>query len=72
MEIVTSWMRTGMRNEAEKLVLRQLNRRFGPIETEIEQRIQALSIDRVEDLSDALLDFSDHAQLLYWLEQNNA
>ena len=57
MEIVTSWMRTGMRNEAEKLVLRQLNRRFGPIEAELEQRIQALSIDRVEDLSDALLDF---------------
>jgi hypothetical protein len=72
MEIVTSWMRTGMRNEAEKLVLRQLNRRFGPIEAELEQRIQALSIDRVEDLSDALLDFSDRAQLLHWLEQTNA
>ncbi len=69
MEIVTSWMRTGMRNEAEKLVLRQLNRRFGPIEAELEQRIQALSIDRVEDLSDALLDFSDRSQLVVWLEQ---
>lgn len=69
MEIVTSWMRTGMRNEAEKLVIRQLNRRFGPIEAELEQRIQALSIDRVEDLSDALLDFSDRSQLLVWLEQ---
>jgi hypothetical protein len=71
MEIVTSWMRTGMRNEAEKLVLRQLNRRFGPIETEIEQQIQALSIDRVEDLSDALLDFSDRSQLVVWLEQTS-
>ena len=69
MEIVTSWMRTGMRNEAEKLVLRQLNRRFGPIEAELEQQIQALSIDRVEDLSDALLDFSDRSQLVVWLEQ---
>ena len=69
MEIVTSWMRTGMRNEAEKLVLRQLNPRFGPIEAELEQRIQALSIDRVEDLSDALLDFSDRSQLVVWLEQ---
>ena len=69
MEIVTSWMRTGMRNEAEKLVLRQLNRRFGPIEAELEQQIQALSIDRVEDLSDALLDFSDRSQLVIWLEQ---
>ena len=69
MEIVTSWMRTGMRNEAEKLVLRQLNHLFGPIEAELEQRIQALSIDRVEDLSDALLDFSDRSQLVVWLEQ---
>ncbi len=69
MEIVTSWMRTGMRNEAEKIVLRQLNRRFGPIEAELEQRIQALSIDRVEDLCDALLDFSDRSQLVVWLEQ---
>ncbi len=71
MEIVTSWMRTGMRNEAEKLVLRQLNRRFGPIEAELEQRIQALSIDLVEDLSDALLDFSDRSQLVRWLEQQS-
>jgi Domain of unknown function (DUF4351)/Putative transposase, YhgA-like len=71
MEIVTSWMRTGMRNEAEKLVLRQLNRRFGPIEAELEQRIQALSIERVEDLSDALLDFSDRSQLVRWLEQQS-
>lgn len=69
MEIVTSWMRTGMRNEAEKLVLRQLNHLFGPIEAELEQQIQALSIDRVEDLSDALLDFSDRSQLVVWLEQ---
>ena len=71
MEIVTSWMRTGMRNEAEKLVLRQLNRRFGPIEAELEQQIQALSIDRVEDLSDALLDFSDRSQLVVWLKQTS-
>ena len=69
MEIVTSWMRTGMQREAEKIVLSLLNRRVGPIETDLEERIQALSTDRIEALCDALLDFSDRSQLLVWLEQ---
>ena len=69
MEIVTSWMETGMQREAEKLVLRQLNRRLGSLEADLEQRVQTLSLDRIEALSDALLDFADLAQLIRWLDQ---
>jgi hypothetical protein len=68
MEIVTSWSRTAMQD----LILRQLNRRIGPLETDIEQRIRALSVDRIEALSDAIFDLSDRTQLLHWLEQINA
>jgi hypothetical protein len=68
MEIVTSWSETAMQN----LILRQLNCRVGPLETAIEQRVRSLSVDRIESLSDAIFDLSDRAQLLQWLEKNNA
>lgn len=69
MEIVTSWMETGMQREAEKLVLRLLHRRLGGLEPSLEQRVRELSLTQIEALSEALLDFSDVSALLHWLEQ---
>ncbi|GAA6623027.1 DUF4351 domain-containing protein [Scytonema sp. NUACC26] len=69
MEIVTSWMKTGMEQEAQKLVLRQLNRRLGTIEPSLEQRVRELPLDRTEALSEALLDFVEVSDLENWLEQ---
>ncbi|KYC38257.1 flagellar assembly protein H [Scytonema hofmannii PCC 7110] len=72
MEIVTSWMKTGMQQEAQKLVLRQLNRRLGTIEPPLEQRIRELPLARSEDLSEALLDFVEISDLVNWLEQSRS
>lgn len=65
MQIVTSWME----QEAQKLVLRQLNRRVGTLEPPLEQRVRELPLERLEALGEDLLDFSDMSDLVNWLEQ---
>ncbi|GAA6617887.1 hypothetical protein NUACC26_036980 [Scytonema sp. NUACC26] len=72
MEIVTSWMKTGMQQEAQKLVLRQLNGRLGTIEPSLEQRVRELPLDQTEALSEALLDFVEISDLVNWLEQTRS
>ena len=54
------------RGEA-KLVLRQLQRRFGEIPQNLEEIIRNLSVERLEDLGLALLDFDNLADLDNWL-----
>ncbi len=69
MQIVTSWMETGMQQEAQKLVLRQLNRRVGTLEPPLEQRVRELPLERLEALGEDLLEFSYISALVNWLEQ---
>ncbi|MBE9175043.1 DUF4351 domain-containing protein, partial [Synechocystis salina LEGE 06155] len=51
------------------LVLRQLGRRFGVLPKEIEGQIQGLSLEQVEALGEALLDFEGMEDLQQWLKQ---
>ena len=57
------------RDGEEHLILRQLNRRFGEIKSSLIEQIQLLSIEQLENLADALLDFSQVADLETWLKQ---
>lgn len=50
-----------------KIILRQLERRFGSLSPEVVQQIQSLSSPDLEALGDALLDFSGSSDLLNWL-----
>ena len=76
MQIVTSWMEEGLqrgrlegRLEGElALIMRQLTRRIGTVEPELHDRIRQLSLTQLEDLAEALLDFSDKGDLVVWLE----
>lgn len=54
-----------------KLVLRQLNRRFGVVPADLQVQIQALSTTQLENLGDALLDFSELADLVTWLQAHS-
>jgi Domain of unknown function (DUF4351)/Putative transposase, YhgA-like len=67
MEIVTSWMEQGER----KIVKRQLNRRFNNISPTLENRINNLSLEQVENLSDAIFDLKSLEDLSNWLDQQN-
>ena len=50
------------------VVLRLLQRRCGPINAATTARIQALPLDQLEALAEALLDFSGPADLTAWLK----
>ena len=59
------------RQEGEAAVtLRQLNRRCGPLSEATTAQIQALPLEQLEALADALLDFQGPADLAAWLAAN--
>ncbi|MBD2450712.1 Rpn family recombination-promoting nuclease/putative transposase [Nostoc sp. FACHB-152] len=53
--------------EGQTLVFRQLNRKLGTISGVLLSQIQALSLEQIEALAEALLDFSTIADLEGWL-----
>jgi predicted transposase YdaD len=54
------------------MLLRLLTRRVGAIAPDIENQIQQLSIPQLEDLGEALLDFSSVNDLTSWLENHQS
>ena len=63
MQITTSWMEQGERS----LVLRQLARRVGEIPEGIRSQIELFSLNEIESLGEALLDFTNLSDLEQWL-----
>ncbi|CAK6697148.1 DUF2887 domain-containing protein [Synechococcus sp. CBW1107] len=61
----------GQAQEAAKVTLRQLNRRCGPLSDATTAQIQALPLEQLEALADALLDFQGPADLASWLTANS-
>jgi hypothetical protein len=59
----------GRQEGEQRLVIRQLNRRIGEIDESLIERIKGLSIEKLENLAEALLDFSSVADLETWLNQ---
>ena len=78
MEIVTSWHREGVTEGIaqgitrgkETLVERQLRRRLGSVPSEVIARLDGLSPEQLDDLGEALLDFSGPADLESWLSRH--
>ena len=60
----------GRAAEAAVVTLRQLNRRCGPLHSATTARIQALPLERLEVLAEALLDFNGPADLAAWLAEH--
>ncbi len=69
MQIVTSWMRTGIEQGIQRetdLIVRLLQRKVGELEPAVEAQIRGLDIDQLEDLGEALLDFEEAEDLTTW------
>jgi endonuclease III-like uncharacterized protein len=65
-----AWFDQQERREVEiALILRQLTRRLGEVDPSLSDRIRRLSSLTLEALGIALLDFSELADLVAWLEQ---
>ncbi|MBE9238792.1 DUF4351 domain-containing protein, partial [Anabaena aphanizomenioides LEGE 00250] len=52
------------------LVIRLLTKKFQEINPNITQKIQQLSLEKIEELAEALLDFNQYQDLENWLQQN--
>ena len=67
---LVAWLEQQRRREREvALVTRQLNQKLGEVERSLIQIIRELSIEQLESLAEALLDFSQEADLVAWLQQ---
>ncbi|MEG4851750.1 Rpn family recombination-promoting nuclease/putative transposase [Microcoleus sp. B5-D4] len=60
----------GRKDEALSFLTRQLTRRIGAIASETREQIQTLSVEELEDLGEALLDFSEASDLTNWLNEH--
>ena len=59
----------GLEQEARKVAIRLLERRFGKLSQSARLRIEHLDVERSEALCDALLDFQSKNDLTRWLKQ---
>ena len=58
----------GKQEGETQLLLRQLSKRFGQMGNRRIQAINQLSLEQLEDLGEALLDFNNVAELDNWLK----
>ncbi len=52
------------------MVTRLLTRRFGALAPEVQARLGELSTAQLEDLGEGLLDFSEAADVVAWLQEH--
>ncbi|QIR35318.1 DUF4351 domain-containing protein [Tolypothrix sp. PCC 7910] len=64
MKIVTSWQLEGK----QEIIMRLLNRKVGAIALELQEKILQLPNTQLEDLGEALLDFTSQEDLVNWLQ----
>ncbi len=62
-------LQQGKQEEALSLIMRLLTRRFGEIDSQLQERVQRLSLVQLEELSEALLDFEAVTDLTVWLDE---
>ena len=60
-------LKEGLEKE-KSLIIRQLNRRIGEIDSLLIQKVQQLSVEKLEELGEALLDFTSITDLETWLK----
>ena len=64
---VQDWLAEGRQEGEAAVTIRLLNRRCGPLSDATTAQIQALPLQQLEALADALLDFQGPADLVAWL-----
>ncbi|MEC4892252.1 MAG: DUF4351 domain-containing protein [Oscillatoria sp. PMC 1051.18] len=69
-EATQKGIQQGIQREAVSFALRLLKRRIGEVKPELQAQIQELSVEQLEELGEALLDFSSEDELISWLGKN--
>ena len=71
-DILQQGLQQGRQQEALSFVIRLLNRQLGAIDSVLFERLQGLTIEQLEELGEALLDFTDVADLEAWLSEQQS
>ena len=82
MQIVTSWMEQGIEQGIEQgrqeaivkekdLIVRQIKRKVGNIDMELENRVKSLNIEVIEVLAEAIFDLDTVEDLQNWLDKHD-
>lgn len=66
-DILQKGEQRGKKQEALAYTMRLLNRRIGSVNAQLQDQIRSLSVPQLEDLGEALLDFSGETDLINWL-----
>jgi predicted transposase YdaD len=72
MEMMSSWTRQGRHEGKEELLAVLIRHRFGSVEQPVMTRLHQLSLDQLNELGAALLDFQTPADLETWLARHTA
>jgi predicted transposase YdaD len=67
-DILAEGRQEGRQEGERSLVIRQLTRRVGELPQDVLERIENLSLEQLENLGEALLDFTSMNDLQAWLE----
>ncbi|MBL8150158.1 MAG: DUF4351 domain-containing protein [Blastocatellia bacterium] len=59
-------LKEGLAHE-QRLILKQLQKRFGSVPTEVEEAVKKLDVDGLESFGEAIFDFNSIDDLLAWL-----
>lgn len=62
----------GKQEGEQQLILRLVQRRVGELSPQLQERIKSLSLNQLETLGEALLDFTAMEDLLNWLQTNQS
>lgn len=69
-DILQKGEKRGEANEARKVALMQLERRFGKLARTVRRQLEQLVVEQLEALCEALLDFQSKDDLTHWLKQH--
>jgi hypothetical protein len=65
-----SWLeQRRLRQGVERIVLSQINHRFGNVSLDVEKQVRRLPIERVEELAQRLFDFEEEEAMINWLNE---
>ncbi len=70
-DIIQKGLEQGRQAEVS-LIVRQLTRRIGKVDSELSAKIRELSFSQLEDLGEALLDFESVADLVAWFQEQQS
>jgi hypothetical protein len=69
-QLMSSFRREGIHDGKETLIARLIRKRFGSVSPGVQEHLDALSSDALDELGEALLDFTSAADLDNWLDRH--